>query len=110
MLMRRAICTFNASIVQERKMTSQALSIRKRDEIELQIQSLLESLGEGRVDGVAYDTAWTARLALRYPNEGFDQSLEWLRRHQYTDGTWGTPLTHYHDRYISTLAAIVALQ
>jgi hypothetical protein len=91
-------------------MTTFTFSVRKRDEIEVQIQSLLASLGEGRVDGVAYDTAWTARLALRYPHHGFDQSLEWLRRHQYTNGTWGAPLTHYHDRYISTLAAIVALQ
>ncbi len=91
-------------------MTTSTFTIRKRDEIELQIQSLLESLGEGRVDGVAYDTAWTARLALRYPSYGFDQSLEWLRRHQYPDGTWGGSLIHYHDRYISTLAAIVALQ
>lgn len=84
--------------------------VRERDELELHIQSLLESLGDGRVDGVAYDTAWAARLALRYPSDGFETSMEWLRRHQYTDGTWGAPLVHYHDRYISTLAAIVALQ
>ena len=75
-----------------------------------EVQSLLADLGKGRVDGVAYDTAWAARLAPRYPGHGFDASLEWLRRNQYDDGTWGAPLVHYHDRFISTLAAIVALR
>lgn len=86
--------------------------VQESEDLEFQIQSLLESLGEGHghIDGVAYDTAWGARLALRYPGQGFEKSLEWLRRNQYADGTWGAPLVHYHDRYISTLAAIVALQ
>src|SRR5690606_9069334 len=37
-------------------------------------------------------------------------ALEWLRRNQYPDGTWGGPLIQYHDRFVSTLAAIVALR
>lgn len=73
-----------------------------------EIQTLVRELGKGKVDGVAYDTAWVARLAGHY--DGFDQSLEWLRRNQYEDGTWGAPYLHYHDRFISTLAAIVALR
>ena len=58
---------------------------------------------------MAYDT-WVARLAPRYPGYGFEGALEWLRRNQYPDGTWGGPLIQYHDRFVSTLAAIVALR
>ncbi len=75
-----------------------------------EIDALLKNLGTGKVDGVAYDTAWGARLAPHYPGYGFENSLEWLRQNQYEDGTWGAPLVHYHDRFISTLAAIVALR
>ncbi|MCC7448543.1 MAG: hypothetical protein IT324_14070 [Anaerolineae bacterium] len=88
-------------------------SFRKVDEqaaLASEIQMLLRNLGAGKVDGVAYDTAWVARLAPVYPGYGFEESLEWLRHHQYDDGTWGAPVAHYHDRYISTLAAIVALK
>ncbi len=80
------------------------------EEITTGIQALLGELGKGRVDGVAYDTAWVARLAPHYPDHGFENSLDWLRQNQYDDGTWGAPLVHYHDRFISTLASIVALQ
>lgn len=76
----------------------------------VEIDNLLGQLGTGRVESVAYDTAWVARLAQHYPEYGFDQALEWLRRNQHPDGTWGAPLVHYHDRFISTLAAVVALQ
>ena len=82
----------------------------KIDDIKTQIELLLKDLGKGRVDGVAYDTAWVARLTEHYPGHGFDNSMEWLRQNQHDDGTWGAPLVHYHDRFISTLAAIVALQ
>lgn len=75
-----------------------------------EINLLIDNLGKGKIAGVAYDTAWVARLANRYPNYGFEQSLEWLRRNQYEDGTWGASLLHYHDRFTSTLAAIVALR
>ncbi len=75
-----------------------------------EIDQLLQTMGSGEVSVTAYDTAWVARLAGRYPHADFESSLEWLRRHQYADGTWGAPLIQYHDRYISTLAAIVALR
>ncbi len=85
-------------------------SFHKIEDLTSAIQLLLSELGTGRVDGVAYDTAWVARLAQRYPGHGFENSLEWLRQNQYEDGTWGAPLVHHHDRFISTLAAVVALQ
>lgn len=74
------------------------------------ILALLGTLGSGKISGVAYDTAWVARLSKHYPEYGFDTCLEWLRRSQNEDGTWGAPLLHYHDRFASTLAAIVALR
>lgn len=86
------------------------IASREGEIVQVEIQKLLSSLGAGTVSGVAYDTAWTARLAPHYPNHGFERSLEWLRRHQHPDGSWGAPLVHYHDRFISTLAAIIALR
>src|SRR5215216_658206 len=74
------------------------------------IVSLLKSLGQGYISPVAYDTAWVGRLAKRYPGRGFEKSLEWLRRSQNDDGSWGAQLLHYHDRFASTLAAVVALR
>jgi halimadienyl-diphosphate synthase len=78
--------------------------------IESEIETLLRQLGAGHIAGAAYDTAWVARLSPHYPNHGFDESLEWLRENQADSGLWGTGLPHYHDRFISTLAAMVALQ
>jgi halimadienyl-diphosphate synthase len=74
------------------------------------VHQLLENLGHGVIGTVAYDTAWAARLEYRYPGAGFEDSLEWLRIHQHRDGSWGAPMLHYHDRYVSTLAATVALR
>lgn len=83
--------------------------IEERGDIVTQLHALLEQLGKGKIHGVAYDTAWVARLANRYPGQNFEAAAEWLRRHQSDDGTWGASQLHYHDRFISTLAAIVAL-
>jgi halimadienyl-diphosphate synthase len=81
-----------------------------REILNIELNQILKKLGRGRTDGVAYDTAWVARLGQRYSDEPFAAALNWLRHHQYTDGTWGAPVPHYHDRYISTLAAIVTLK
>lgn len=86
------------------------IAARDGDIITREIQKIVSNLGVGTVGGVAYDTAWTARLAPHYPHEDFDASLEWLRRHQHRDGSWGAPLVQYHDRFISTLIAIIALR
>ena len=77
--------------------------------LQTELGQLLKHLGEGRVDGVAYDTAWVARLVDRYDQPDFAAALKWLRQNQHDDGTWGAPIEHFHDRYISTLAAIVTL-
>ena len=75
-----------------------------------EIAKLLLDLGVGKVEGVAYDTAWCGRLHARYPNLGFDSCLQWLRENQYEDGSWGAEFVHHHDRLISTFAAVVALR
>lgn len=73
------------------------------------LTQLLAQIGYGRILSTAYDTAWVARLAELDPAVG-EQALEWLRVNQLSDGTWGneTP-RYYHDRLISTLAAMTAL-
>ncbi len=76
----------------------------------IEVQKLLPFLGTGRVNSVAYDTAWVARLKKYYPENGFNSNLEWLRQHQHADGSWGADVPHHHDRFISTLAAIIALR
>jgi hypothetical protein len=85
------------------------LEAQALDLVNAHIQALVSALGTGKTLGTAYDTAWGARLAADYPNADFDQCIEWLRRNQQIDGSWGSPLVHYHDRFISTLASIVAL-
>lgn len=49
----------------------------------------------------AYDTAWLAWL--------MPTARDWLCAAQHLDGSWGAGLEYYHDRVISTLAAINAL-
>ncbi len=85
-------------------------SIDARGDLAAEVFALLEELGRGKIHGVAYDTAWIARLATRYPGYDFEESIEWLRHNQHEDGTWGASQLHYHDRFVSTLAAVVALQ
>lgn len=91
-------------------MISSELTTLRQATLENEIDAFLAQLGDGRVRGVAYDTAWVARLAPRYNDPQIAGALEWLRRNQYEDGTWGGRLVQYHDRFISTLAAIVALR
>jgi halimadienyl-diphosphate synthase len=77
--------------------------------VEEATQTLLKDLGSARMLSVSYDTSWMARLSVHYPKSGFDDALNWLRRHQHPEGSWGSEILHYHDRTISTLAAIIAL-
>ncbi|MEJ2746311.1 MAG: prenyltransferase/squalene oxidase repeat-containing protein [Anaerolineae bacterium] len=73
------------------------------------MRRLLTEIGSGKMTNTAYDTAWIARLhELGEPMA--EEALEWLRAHQLADGSWGArePL-YYHDRVISSLAAVIAL-
>jgi halimadienyl-diphosphate synthase len=74
-----------------------------------QIQQLLTEIGAGRMLSTAYDTAWIARL-IDHDKAMSKQALEWLRENQMPDGSWGAKdFFYFHDRLISTLAAMTAL-
>jgi halimadienyl-diphosphate synthase len=39
----------------------------------------------------------------------YPQALDWLRKHQHPDGSWGSSIAYYHDRIISTLNVLITL-
>jgi len=69
---------------------------------------LVEQLQNGKMSSTAYDTSWFVRLRengeVKYP-----QALAWLLTNQHADGSWGGAFETFHDRLISTLAAVNAL-
>jgi halimadienyl-diphosphate synthase len=77
--------------------------------IDNQILDLLQKIGPGNMGSTAYDTAWAARLG-DIDWEISSHALTWLSEHQLPNGTWGAEKPfYYHDRVISTLAAMIAL-
>ncbi len=74
-----------------------------------EVWELIRQIGPGKMANVAYDTAWVARLG----DADWDlssPSLAWLNVHQLRDGCWGAQRPfYYHDRLISSLAAMIAL-
>ena len=74
-----------------------------------QIHQLLQNIGPGKMSNLAYDTAWVARLG-EIDWDLSSRALNWLCAHQLPDGSWGVEKPfYYHDRVISTLAAMIAL-
>ena len=73
------------------------------------VYQLLQNIGPGKMSNLAYDTAWVARLG--EIDWGLSsRALNWLCEHQLSDGSWGVEKPfYYHDRVISTLAAMIAL-
>ena len=65
---------------------------------------------EGRTSGAAYDTAWTARVTDENGNPLFPECVQWLLENQKPDGSWGGQTVNYHDRLLSTVAALIALK
>jgi len=77
--------------------------------IENEVQKLLKGIGPGKMSNTAYDTAWIARLS-EIDWDLSNKGLNWLCKNQLPDGSWGTKkIFYYHDRVISTLAAMIAL-
>jgi len=73
------------------------------------VHELLNNIGAGRMPSIAYDTAWAARLGGIAPDIS-SAALEWICANQLPDGAWGAAEPfYYHDRVISTLAAMIAL-
>jgi len=83
--------------------------IGKPMDLREEVRKLLQEIGPGRINSTAYDMAWVARLGeIGEPIGRY--ALDWLRDNQLSDGSWGAEdLCYYHDRVISTLAAMNAL-
>lgn len=74
-----------------------------------EMKRLLTNFQPGKVMRTAYDTAWVARLG-DIDSEMSNAALRWISENQLPDGSWGAPAPlYYHDRVISTLAAMIAL-
>ncbi len=73
------------------------------------IHQLLKDIGPGKMASTAYDTAWIARMG-DVDWELSSQAMNWIYENQLPDGSWGASEPfYYHDRVISTLAAMIAL-
>lgn len=92
------------------RITQSATLPTLREKIATDMESLLSALGSSIVYSNPYDTGWIARLAQHFPNDEFDNAINWLRGNQLPDGSWGSEALHYHDRVVSTLSAITALK
>lgn len=57
-----------------------------------------------------YDMAWMAQLRDADGRPRWPDLIDWLIEHQHPDGSWGGHIEYYHDRIISTLTVLIALQ
>lgn len=73
------------------------------------VEGLLNAMGPGRMGTTAYDTAWVSRL-FEIDADMANHALKWVNEHQLSDGSWGAEFpVYYHDRIVSTLAAMIVL-
>jgi halimadienyl-diphosphate synthase len=73
------------------------------------IRQFLTQVGQNTVTSDAYDTAWLAAVPTADGAPRFPAALDWVRRRQRADGSWGAPWPYYHDRLICTLRAVLTL-
>ncbi len=80
--------------------------------LEYEARILLGNLRQGTLSPTTYDTAWVAQVPdpVHPTRARFPQSIAWLARHQYDDGSWGATSPYTPDRVLSTLAALCALK
>lgn len=75
------------------------------------LRELLGTVGSGRIEPTAYDTAWVARVP--HPDDpgrpAYPEALDWLLARQHPDGSWGARINYHYDRVLSTLAAMLTL-
>ncbi len=78
--------------------------------INKEIQQVLQTIGRGHhCRAAAYDTAWVARMARTDPGVS-EKALDWVRKNQLADGSWGTDgPCYYHDRLLCTLSSMITL-
>jgi halimadienyl-diphosphate synthase len=78
-------------------------------DLQEQLKSMLTEWQPGHAMRTCYDTAWVARLG-DIDEEMSKAALQWICDNQLPDGSWGAAAPmYYHDRVISTLAAMLAL-
>lgn len=77
--------------------------------LERQAVLLVDSLTDGNMSSIAYDTAWFARLETDNGDPLYPSTRLWLANNQHQDGSWGAYFETFHDRMISTLSAVTAL-
>ncbi|KAK8939592.1 hypothetical protein KSP40_PGU017304 [Platanthera guangdongensis] len=73
---------------------------------------MFTSLGDGDISPSAYDTAWIARIpaADDASKPHFPTTLEWIRKNQLKDGSWGDKDFFFlYDRLVCTLSCILTL-
>jgi len=63
----------------------------------------------GKMSSSAYDTASHTRVTDQRGKSLFPECVRWLLENQHPDGSWGSQILDYHDRVLSTLSAIMAL-
>ncbi|WP_372405018.1 prenyltransferase/squalene oxidase repeat-containing protein [Streptomyces luteireticuli] len=80
------------------------------EEVPERVKALVSGLGTCSMQSSAYPTAWAARLRDEHGRPVFPETLEWLRRHQHADGSWGGSVPAAQDRFLCTLAAVTALR
>jgi hypothetical protein len=72
-------------------------------------KDLIQNLSQ-KMNPSPYDTAWVARLRDDNNNPRWPDLLDWLIKHQRSDGSWGGKIEYYHDRIICTLISLIALR
>ena len=75
----------------------------------LQLTESVKNLDEGLMNGVAYDTAWVARVRNKQGKSVFPECVKWLLENQKPDGSWGSCVNNVQDRVLSTLVALITL-
>lgn len=63
----------------------------------------------GKMNGVAYDTAWAARVKDQQGKPLFPECVKWLLENQHINGSWGGVFSHVQYHVLSTLVSIIAL-
>lgn len=56
-----------------------------------------------------YDTCWAARLTNPDGTLAYPHLMDYLTDRQHPDGSWGSQISHTHDRVLTTLAIVLLI-
>nr|AZB50380.1 terpene synthase 1 [Mesosphaerum suaveolens] len=90
----------------------EVLKVNRVEDLISSIKSSLKTMEDGRISVSPYSTSWIALIpsidGRQTPQ--FPSSLEWIVKHQLSDGSWGDALFFcVYDRLVNTIACIIAL-